>query len=263
MNRFNAVFRILKISAIGAVALVFTACSSQPPQKNPAVEQARTSLTNLQSDPNLASLAPIAIRDAETAVRAAENVDKDPPLEAHLAYLANNRVAIARAQAEARYAEDQVKSLSDQRERVLLASQSREADQARARAAQLERELEELKQKQTERGTVFTMSDALFATGQADLRPGAQANLDRLAAQLNQHPDRRVVVEGHTDSTGSESLNAALSQRRAEAVRNYLVSAGVSSNRVTAIGKGQGFPVASNDTAEGRQQNRRVEVILE
>lgn len=263
MNTFPAISRIAGITLLSLLGVI--ACGTQQPVKNAAVEEARAALTNLQSDSRLASLAPTAIRDAETAVRKAEQADprKQPELTSHLAYLAKNQVDIARAQASTRYEEDRVKPLSDQRERVLLDSRTREADRARARAAALEQELEELKQKQTERGLVFTLSDVLFSTGQADLRAGAKANIDRLAQRLNQEPERKILIEGHTDSTGTIAINEALSQRRADAVRQYLINAGVSSDRISAIGKGQDYPVASNDTAEGRQQNRRVEVILQ
>ncbi|MFU8822592.1 MAG: OmpA family protein, partial [Gammaproteobacteria bacterium] len=87
-------------------------------------------------------------------------------------------------------------------------------------------------------------------------------NLDKLAAFLGEYPDRTVLIEGHTDSVGSEESNQFLSQRRAESVRSYLVNRGVQAHRITTAGLGEGSPVASNDTATGRQQNRRVEVII-
>lgn len=265
MKTLSSFSRIASITVLSVGLLGVTACGTQQAAKDPAVEQARASLTNLQSDSKLATLAPTAIRDAEEAVRAAEGTDprKEPELTAHLAYLAQNRVEIARAQAATRFAEDQVKPLSDQRERVLLESRTREADRAKARASALEQELADLKQKQTDRGTVFTLSDVLFATGQADLRAGSRANIDRLAQRLNQEPERKIIIEGHTDTTGTVAINEALSQRRADAVRQHLINAGVSSDRINAFGKGQDYPVASNNTAEGRQQNRRVEVILQ
>jgi len=258
MKTFPSFSRIAGITVISASLLGVTACGTQKPVKDPAVEQARSSLLNLQSDPKLASLAPTAIRDAEVAVRAAEQADprKEPALTAHLAYLANNQIELARAQAATRYAEDQVKPLSDQREQVLL-------NAAKSKNAALEQQLADLKQKQTDRGLVFTLSDVLFSTGKADLRPGAKANFDRLAQRLNQEPQRKVLIEGHTDTTGTVAINEALSQRRADSVRQYLINAGVSSDRITSVGKGQDYPVASNNTAEGRQQNRRVEVILQ
>jgi outer membrane protein OmpA-like peptidoglycan-associated protein len=126
----------------------------------------------------------------------------------------------------------------------------------------LERQIAELNARETDRGLVVTLGDLLFATGKSDLTGGAGPNLDKLAAFLGEYPDRTVLIEGHTDSVGSEESNYFLSQRRADSVKSYLVSRGVQANRLTTSGLGQGSPVASNDSATGRQQNRRVEVII-
>jgi len=128
--------------------------------------------------------------------------------------------------------------------------------------AQTQQELAELKAKQTERGMVVTLSDVLFDTGQATLKPGADLTLDHLAHYLRDNPHTRVLIEGFTDSVGSDSYNEALSQRRADAVAGALVSRGVTEDAVRATGRGKSFPVASNDTAAGRQQNRRVQIVI-
>src|SRR5438105_3421012 len=130
------------------------------------------------------------------------------------------------------------------------------------RANRLQRELEQLAAKQTDHGMVVSLQDVLFDTGQATLRSGAQARLDQLAAVLRNYPERRVLVEGFTDSTGSEQSNLALSQARAEAVRTALIMKGVAANRIDVRGYGESRPIASNATAAGRQQNRRVEVVF-
>jgi outer membrane protein OmpA-like peptidoglycan-associated protein len=109
---------------------------------------------------------------------------------------------------------------------------------------------------------VLTLGDALFSSGRAELQPGANGHLVKLVAFLNHYPTRTVVIEGYTDSIGNDDYNLGLSQRRAGAVRAYLIDQGVSSVRLTASGKGASDPVASNETASGRQQNRRVEVII-
>jgi len=116
--------------------------------------------------------------------------------------------------------------------------------------------------RETPQGTVFTLGDVLFETGQSTLSPGAQQRLAPLADYLRQNPERQIIVEGHTDAVGSERTNAELSQRRAEAVRDFLASRGVEPSRLIARGMGEGYPVASNDNSSGRQQNRRVEVTL-
>jgi outer membrane protein OmpA-like peptidoglycan-associated protein len=111
---------------------------------------------------------------------------------------------------------------------------------------------------------VITLSGSvLFATNQSALLPGAQARLDDVAGALMAAKERNVLVEGHTDSRGGRDANIALSQRRAEAVRSYLMSRGYPSDKIAARGIGQERPVAENGTAEGRANNRRVEIVVE
>jgi outer membrane protein OmpA-like peptidoglycan-associated protein len=105
-------------------------------------------------------------------------------------------------------------------------------------------------------------SDVLFAVDSATLDVGARSTLDQAAAVFLEYPKTAIVVQGHTDSTGSETHNQDLSERRATMVRNYLVSRGVEDARMTAIGYGEGEPIASNDTSEGRERNRRVDLLL-
>lgn len=110
---------------------------------------------------------------------------------------------------------------------------------------------------------IVTMpQDILFATDSATLTGSLQSDLRALATNLNQYPNTTVNVIGHTDSTGDASYNQGLSQRRAQAVASTLVSSGVASSRINAFGRGETSPVASNDTAIGRQQNRRVEIVI-
>lgn len=114
----------------------------------------------------------------------------------------------------------------------------------------------------TERGLVLTLGDMLFDSGRYTIKTSAERTMARLAAFLNQYQDRMVLIEGHTDSVGTDEFNMDLSQRRADAVRGYLATQGVAPNRVIASGKGEGMPVAGNDSSAGRRQNRRVEVII-
>ena len=116
--------------------------------------------------------------------------------------------------------------------------------------------------KETSRGLVISLSDILFDVNQATLKPGAANNVQKIAAILNQYPNYNISVEGHTDSQGSDAYNQSLSERRAAAVRMQLISGGVPESRITSKGFGESQPVASNDTPAGRQQNRRVEVIV-
>lgn len=105
-------------------------------------------------------------------------------------------------------------------------------------------------------------SDVLFAVDSAALSPGAQGAVSQVAQVLLDYPKTAVVVQGHTDSTGSEQHNQDLSERRARAVQSFLIGRGIDNGRMTAVGYGESLPVASNDTDWGRQQNRRVDILL-
>ena len=146
-----------------------------------------------------------------------------------------------------------------------LAAVHAQADSAQARIAQQEKELKELKDlnaKQTDRGMVITLGDVLFNPGQAQLKSASMRSIHKLVDFLKQYPQRKVLVEGYTDSKGSASHNQKLSERRASAVRTALVDNGIDEDRITTRGYGKAFPVADNDTPSNRQMNRRVEITL-
>ena len=269
--------------------LLLSACATGPKAPEAPLDS-RVKLTALQSNSQLATRAPVELQAAEAAVRAAEVPRSDGVYATHLMLLADQKVEIARARAQARQYQDQRTALAAESERARLDARTLEADRAQrdaqsaradalsARAdadlardevaasrearLELERQIAELNARETDRGLVVTLGDLLFATGRSELTGGARPNLDKLAAFLGEYSDRTVLIEGHTDSVGSAESNYLLSQRRAESVRSYLVSRGVQANRLTTAGMGQDSPVANNDTATGRQQNRRVEVII-
>ncbi len=262
VSNYIAIGMVLLVSAMG--------CSTM--RENPAIEQARMAYLRAQQDPQIATHAPVALHDAEQALQQAERAwarDKDELETQHLSYLTERKVEIARATAEQKMAEAEVQDLGKEREQVLLNTRAREASQARqeaqqatTRATQLEQELSELKAKETERGLVLTLGDVLFEFNKADLKPGGMRNLYQLVDFLKKNPTRNVSIEGHTDNIGSEGYNLELSQRRAEAVRNFLLDNGISPERLIARGYGEAYPVATNNTEAGRQQNRRVEVVV-
>ena len=134
--------------------------------------------------------------------------------------------------------------------------------EAQARNAALEAQLADLAAKKTDRGMVITLGDVLFGTGQSTLTPDGMRSAQKLADVLKQNTARTVLVEGFTDSTGSAALNQELSSRRAAAVRDALMQMGVAANRVNVRGYGEAYPVSGNDSAAGRQLNRRVEIVL-
>jgi outer membrane protein OmpA-like peptidoglycan-associated protein len=261
--------------ATTVASVLLAACAASPSVPAGAME-ARSKLTQLQSDQNLATRAPVAIKEADIAVRTAEQPQADDELAAHLVYIADRKVDTARALAETRFAEDQRAALSAEREGARLDARTLEADAAHvataaaqadaasseAQSVELQRQIDELQAKETDRGLVLTLGDVLFETGRADLKAGATGNLNRLVAFLNNYPSRTVLIEGYTDSVGSEDYNQGLSQRRADSVRSYLAGQGIDSARLAASGHGESAPVADNESAAGRQQNRRVEVII-
>lgn len=183
--------------------------------------------------------------------------------------LARSDALVARAEnAEQRMAATQARSdaetarLAAETSRVAADTSRLAADASQQQAAELQRQLEILQAKPTDRGMVLTLGDTLFATGRSDLKSGATANLDRLGDFLAEYPNRTVAIEGYTDSMGSEESNQLLSERRADSVKRYLIGRGIGSNRLNATGRGENAPVADNESLAGRQQNRRVEVII-
>ncbi|MDZ7767325.1 MAG: OmpA family protein [Melioribacteraceae bacterium] len=123
--------------------------------------------------------------------------------------------------------------------------------------------LAKLAAKEEERGLVITLSGSvLFASNESVLMPAAQNKLNEVANALLESKERRITIEGHTDSQGSSSHNMDLAQKRAEAVRSYIISRGYSSDLIYAQGIGEGRPIADNNSAEGRANNRRVEIVI-
>ena len=254
-----------------AALLLLPACASGPPDPESPLE-ARQKLTALQEDAELSSRAHAEIREAERAVELAEKPlpASEAALASHRVFMADRHVEIARARAEAKLAEDQRARFGEQRSDARLQARTREADKAHAEAvrarsseADMQRRLDELQARETERGMVVTLGDVLFDTGSAQLRESAGNNLDRLASFLDQYPDQRALIEGHTDNVGSEEYNQRLSLQRAESVKLHLTRRGITSERLSASGLGLQRPIASNETPSGRQQNRRVEVVIE
>ncbi len=172
--------------------------------------------------------------------------------QAALAQEAADKQAAALAQAQA----------AADKQAAELAEAQAEAERSQALIAQQEMQLKELNAKKTERGMVITLGDVLFNVNKAELSSGGINNVKKLADFLNKYPQRKVMIEGHTDSRGSDAYNQALSERRAEAVQKALANLGISSDRVTTRGYGESSPAATNDTAAGRQINRRVEIVL-
>ena len=246
----NNTFKIAALCLVVAIS----GCASAP-EPSTALLEAQQVFQRAKSNPDVLRYSTDQLNEAEQTLRRADTADSLVDMNS-LAYVANAQVQTAEAIARQRAAEAKTKELMLIRDRVRL--ESREAELATTR-----QELAELQAKKTARGTVVTLGSVLFATGRSELLPGAQGSIDRLARYLAENPDNTVLIEGHTDSTGSDTTNLRLSQDRADAVRMALIAEGISANRITAKGLGSSRPVAPNTSAEGRQQNRRVEIVIQ
>jgi OOP family OmpA-OmpF porin len=274
---------VFPLAGVSMLALVAGCAGARPA----SLDRARSSLMQAQQDPIVVRYAPGQLSDARATMTQAERAwdsDRDRDETSHLSYLTEQKAGIAVAVAQQKAAEDEAQRLRTQRENIRVEARTREVEQARvqaevatdraqaatdravaatARAQALEQELTALKAKDTERGLVMTLQEGvLFEYNKAELKPGAMRSLEPLMTFLREYPDRRLIIEGHTDSTGSDSYNLELSQRRAEAVRNFLAVNGINADRIVARGYGESYPVTTNATEAGRQQNRRVEVVI-
>lgn len=204
-------------------------------------------------------------RHAEARVQQASTERERILLQARTAEARQAQSQAEEAQRRAQMAQQQSAAAREQaqqaQQQIAAAQQAAAAEQQRAQ--QLQQQLKEFEAKQTERGAVVTMGgDVLFDTDKSALKPGARRSVKRLAEVLQQHPERKVTVEGFTDSQGSEDYNLELSRRRAEAVREALTAEGVPAQNIEIRPYGEAYPVADNDTAAGRQMNRRVEIVI-
>jgi outer membrane protein OmpA-like peptidoglycan-associated protein len=177
--------------------------------------------------------------------------------------MATNQVASAEAVAAAQAERDQARTAADQaRESASQAATQADSDKAAMRA-QLSLQLNTiLATRDSARGLIVSMSDVLFDTGQYSLKPGAREKLAKVAGILLAYPSLKIEVGGYTDNVGGDDMNQKLSENRADSVRDYLVQQGVGANSVSATGFGNTLPVASNDNSAGRQENRRVELLV-
>jgi len=295
--RLTAAIRATLPAVAAGFGLLLAACATNP-TSDPALDQAHAAVQKLENDPLAMQTAGKPLQDAREALAAADAAAKAkrPPEEIdHLAYIAQRRAEIGEAVVAETRTRNEMAQAQTHRDQVILQSREHETDVARAQAhdaqvqagevqaqaqaavdaskaqadaakaeAQATREqLAELQATQTERGMVVTLgSNVLFDTNRSEIKPGASDAIDRIAQFLQKHPSLKVRIEGHTDSTGTDSYNQELSQRRADAVAHALQSRGADASNVQAVGRGSELPVATNDTAAGRQQNRRVELVF-
>lgn len=266
------------------LALALGACATMP-QPNAALETARAAVQTAETDPNVNKYAPLDLDRARKDLSIAEDASlhhKDAEVD-QPAYLATQNARLAQAHAATKADDARVAAGQIERDQIRLAARTHEADNAKQSAAnaravadvalnqrdqateetaRVQAELDALKATPTPRGMVLTLGDVLFDTGRAELKSGATRKIDQLAQFLMEHPDRRVQIEGFTDSVGTDSYNEDLSQRRADAVKAALINRGIEPSRVGTEGYGKAYPVANNNDSGGRQLNRRVEVVI-
>lgn len=246
------------------ISATLVGCSTVPEQ-HAVLEEARSNFIAARSDSDVNKYAGTELQQAEQALESAENAwskQEDADEVDHLAYLANQRALIAQETGKRRATEAAADDISKRRDAVRLEARTAEADAAKRRVGEIEKELAELNAQKTERGLVITLSDVLFDVNQARLKPGSERDLEKIADFLREYPERKALVEGFTDNTGSENYNQVLSEQRANAVRSFLIEEGIRSNRIDARGYGESNPVASNATPASRQLNRRVEIVI-
>jgi outer membrane protein OmpA-like peptidoglycan-associated protein len=267
-----------------SLALTMAACASVP-RTNAALENARIAVRSAEADPNVAAYAALELHTARSELDAAQAAAaaRDERGIDQPAYLATQTAHLAQLMGSAKADDARVAAGRADRDRIQLNARTKEVDsaltardqatqkaatadaardQATQQSAALQAELDALKAKPTDRGLVLTLGDVLFDTGKANLNPGAARNLDRLVQFLNDHVERRVEIDGYTDSVGTDSFNLDLSQRRADTVKAVLVDRGIESTRIVSRGYGKEFGVASNEDSGGRQLNRRVEIVI-
>lgn len=313
------------------LVLALTGCAT-PQRDDGALSNLRSDLSSFRDDSELSGRVPLALADAERAVRAAAAEGLNEDERVHRIRIAEKRIEIARAEAFRAQARARIDELDQERTQLLLRASRLEVEQARreteqarlisattleeverarraamtadeqreqaarrereareeaqaarrlaeAQASEIElarreaqlaseaadslrRRLELMELRETDRGVVITLGDVLFERGQTELQDYARGNLQDVVELLQSEPERRIRIEGHTDSTGTAQVNRRISQERADSVMRELIALGVDAERIQAVGMGQEFPIASNESEDGRRQNRRVDVIL-
>lgn len=279
-----------KIRLVVLAGLVFTlaACGNSRPENEPGykeLERARQAVARAEQNPCVGGDAPLDLKKAQENLGRAEYTwyDEEGDLDEeeaeyviHYSYLAERYAEVAEARCRAAEAErtwQRVLSENDQvaREaRALALAHEKAARANRLRLEKLEREIDALRgtrengvtTRQEDRGLVITMSDVLFAFDSDRVSAQYGPMLDKLVGYLSESQDHAVLVEGHTDAIGTHEYNQDLSERRADAVRRALVSRGARSSQIKVRGYGETRPVASNNSSNGRRQNRRVELIV-
>ncbi|HXN15262.1 MAG TPA: OmpA family protein [Usitatibacter sp.] len=230
-------------------------------QETAAQKAAELAVANASAERDRARL-DARTREADSARSNAEQAQREAAAAQRSAEYSQRLSEASQRSAEAsqRQAATERQTANDAQMNAQAARQ--QSQDAENRSRLLEAQLREMEAKKTDRGTVITLGDVLFDTNGAQLKSGGVRSVQKLADFFKQYPQRKVMIEGFTDSTGTNSRNLELSDRRAGSVRTALLGMGVGTERITTRGYGESYPVAGNETAAGRQLNRRVEIIV-
>lgn len=253
------------LSVLSAILVILMAGCATNQEKMSLVEEVRSDFESIANQAYVEQYAPVAYQEAREELQTLDQLVKDDAEEVmieHQAYVAQKKIATAEETAKLNRSEQYIAQAGDERQDVLMNRRERQMQEAMQRAEQLESELSNLKSQQTERGLVLTLDSIVFDVDKAELNPGASLTLDKIAEFLREYENRNLVIEGFTDSSGEDSYNESLSQRRAQSVKQALIARGIDESRIETRGYGERFPVASNDTSTGRQLNRRVEIVI-
>jgi outer membrane protein OmpA-like peptidoglycan-associated protein len=259
----------MTIASIAASLFLFGCAGSSVNTK--ALAESQKAYEKIRQNRDLALYAPTSLFQAGKLYSLSKSA-KSAQEANHFAYLLDREIAVAKESMRAKKLQEKMKVLQEKKLKALLDAKDAELQAAREEAKRAKeeakgleqkyQELQELNAKMTSRGLVLTLGDVLFATGKASLLPGATRAIDKLAKFLSENEERKVLIEGHTDNVGSSTYNIDLSLRRASAVATALEEAGVAKDRIVIKGYGEQYPVAENSSGAGRQQNRRVEIVI-
>jgi len=281
------------LAGVIVAAVLAGGCAATGEDEIEALQTAQREYAEAQRTPRIEEFASGSLRQAEENLRRAESLAEESgdldEIE-HYSFLAQRHVEIAEARLNRGLIQQEIESTDQRRQELMLHAQRRRTEQSRGQASEAEQraeeaearlalteqeleqtqqaaqglaaELEELQVQQEERGTVFTLSDVVFDVDSDALNEGGQRSIARIAETLKEYPAGQILVEGYTDATGSDGYNLDLSERRAKAVKAEFVKEGVPEDRIDTEGYGEQYPVATNDTPQGRQLNRRVEIVV-
>jgi outer membrane protein OmpA-like peptidoglycan-associated protein len=250
--------------ATSLLVLSLAACSSAPKQVD-SLETTRAAVAQSSGDENLVKHAPAELSAAKDALNEADRVWKDDasvPTVEHYAQLANQKLEIAQMVADRKMAEEQLASQKAKQQEVQHSLQLRRTERAHNTAIAFNKQVSEMQGRSTHRGIVATLDDTMFQPKSAYLTTAADFKIQKIADFLRDNPQRRAIIEGHTDDAGDADFNLDLSRDRAYSLRSALINRGINASRIRALGFGGSVPLNDANTQVAAQENHRVDIIF-